>query len=485
MVFISKFITQRRVAQPIALVHRTATSHSSQARVALLVGVALAAAPCGCGLLGLFREECSVPAVSLPPADASPIRAALHYLQQTQLTTDRLVTKQAAYAGDWPQCLALERAGPFVRDTNPFMATFIHHALALIGEHHQPALGLTDGDIESARSMRMAAIELMLRFQADPQAADAGTFGFWPEQRPRWVPGDLFLSQLGSLLAEGPFFTGMRMPVNVSCYPRDLAIATDADDTASIYAALLDHAALDGGPAVTENIEYFFADWRDLGQVPQRHAAAWLSPDSGAYLTWLAYRDDPAQPSPNDVDIIVNANVLYALGRYGKLDTPGVADAVAVINAAITSDAHQAQPGQISLYYPDNLALHYCITRAYREGGVLELAPAVELLVEDLLATAQQTDTGHCFWNRGDPHLNTAFGLLALLASGCTGEVTDGAAAYLRAEHDPETGAWDAGVFFSGRFDSGVKAYWTSPALTTAMALEALCQHQLAALADD
>lgn len=182
-----------------------------------------------------------------------------------------------------------------------------------------------------------------------------------------------------------------------------------------------------------------------------------------------------------DVDVVVNANVLYALGRYDRLDTPGVSDAVRIINAAVESEAHLTDPENLSLYYPNNLCFHYCVARAFGEGSVPGLEPAAGLLVQDLLASSELTQEGLSFWDRGDPHLNTAFGLLALLNAGCNDGIVDGAVRYLISQQDPFTGAWEAGVFFRGRLDSGVEAVWVSPALTTAMALEALCAYRLMA----
>ena len=436
----------------------------------------------GCGFLGLYQSDCTAPQVPAASEPLSPIRLALHYLQHTQLTADQLDPHRVDYAGNWPQCFALRPGGPFIRDTSPFMATFIHHALTLITEQHQEPLGLTDLDIEKARTMRRAAIALMLRFQAEPESPQAGTFGFWPPQSSAWLPGDLLLSGIGSFVGQGPQFMGVRAPINLSFYPEAFAIPTDADDTALVYAALLDHARLDGGPEVTENFERFFSDWRDLGQAPRHNDVPWLPADSEAYLTWLNYGDDPAHPKPNDVDIIVNANVLYSLGRYGRLDTAGVAQAVAIINAAIESGAHRSGPNEISLHYPDNLVLHYSVTRAYQQGGVLDLAPAVELLREDLLGSVETGDAGHCCWDRGEPHLNTALGVLALLAAGYRGEVTDRATDYLISQQDPDSGSWEAGAFFRGRLDGGVEAIWVCQAQATAMALEALCQQRLACL---
>ena len=88
----------------------------------------------------------------------------------------------------------------------------------------------------------------------------------------------------------------------------------------------------------------------------------------------------------------------------------------------------------------------------------------------------QVDDLGRCFWDRGDSDLNTAFAALALLASGDHLDIADCAIDYLISRQNSGTGAWEAGVFFRGRFETGLEAVWVSEALTTAMALEALCK---------
>ena len=447
-------------------------------RVAGVISAALAVGVLGCGTIGLFSDECSSLDPPAPSEPLTPIARALRYLDFTQVEVDYPIGNKRDYAGDWPQYFSFNRAGPYVRDISPFSPAFIHHALSLVTEDNRGVLELTDAEIDAARNMRARAVQFMLRFKAQDEAPDAGTFGFWPLDE-RWQPGDLLLATILDCRWHGPRFGGYRVPANFTLYPHAFAIHTDADVTALVYTALLDNHVLDDGPFVSVALEQLFADWRDLGQVPQRNNQPWIGEASGAFLTWLAYREDPSKPNPNDVDLLVNASVLYALGRYGRLETPGVSDAIALINEAIISEAHLSNPDRLSLYYPDNIALHYFVTRAYSEGGVTALAPAVDLLAHDLLATKQTDAAGRCFWDRGDPHLNTAFAILALLAAGQDPDVVRGAIDYLISEQDSITGAWEAGVFFLGRTDDGTEPVWLSPAFTTAMALEALCRYQL------
>jgi hypothetical protein len=447
--------------------------------VAVIAASVVACVSAGCGAINLAEDECAGPEVPPAAPGLSPIAKALHFLQHTQLITDVRDRKKTDWEGDWPQCFARDRNGPYIRDVSPFSPTFIHHALSLINEANADALGLSQADVDAAREMRLRAVQFIRRFAVDPPCPDAGTFGFWPHAPRSWKPGDLSLARAMDRRLEGPQFMGVLAPLNVSFYPRDFRIPTDADVTANVYAALLDHQTLDGGEPVDVAFEDHLIEWRDLGQVPQRNVQPWLPDESGAFLTWLAYHDDPSMPNLNDVDLVVNANVLYALGRYRRLDVPGADEAVALINTAIESGAHLADPNRVSLYYPDNLTIHHAVLRAWDEGAVKALTPAAERLVQDLLDTVSVDELGQAFWDRGDPHLNTALAALALLSTAEHSDLVDAAVAYLESQQDPIFGGWDLAVFFVGRMDNGAEVLWVSSALTTAFALEAIARNEL------
>jgi hypothetical protein len=161
--------------------------------------------------------------------------------------------------------------------------------------------------------------------------------------------------------------------------------------------------------------ERFLVDWRDLGVVPRRLNPPWLPPASGAFLTWLTYRHRPLPRFPNDVDLVVNANVLYALARYGRLGVPGADQAVALINLATALGLHRGRLEEITAYYPDNLAFGYAVSRAFFEGPVPALEPSVRILADDLEASVRFRPDGTAYWDKGEPHLNTAFAVLTLL----------------------------------------------------------------------
>ena len=432
---------------------------------------------------------CAVVAGGLPAAGSPSsqqivaIHRALEYLQGQQVVEplDLWIGDQRIidYPGNWPQHFRFQGLLiPWVRDVSPFIATFIHHALTPISEQHRRRLRLTSRDLRAARRMRKRAVDFLERFESRRGDPDAGTFGFWPyDAHPDSPPPELS----GALVAwlGGPILGGSRVPLNLPIFPDPLAIPADADVTAAVYAALLDDAALDCGPGTAVAYERFFADWRDLGQVPRRLNPSWLPPASGAFLTWLAYRESGAPVRPNDIDLVVNANVLFALGRGGRLATPGVAEAVELIGDAVALGLHRDRFGEIAEYYPDNLTFQYAVSRAYREGGVRGLASAVEVLADDLEATAIGRPDGTVFWDRGAPQLNTAFAVLTLLNAGRDSPLIGRAAAYLVSQQN-FLGGYEPAVFFIAPADNGQVFEFFSSSFTTAMVLEALTRHALA-----
>jgi hypothetical protein len=415
---------------------------------------------------------------------ASPGRRALNYLLARQLQQpiniyigDRPVLQD--YPGNWPQFFSLRGTPQFlVREVSPFMVAYVHHALTHVVKANRRALGLSPRDLLAARWMRRRAVEFMLRFESSAGTADAGTFGFWPyDQEP-----DLPRPFIGSLLLDwlrGPILGGDRVPLNLRVFPSPLAIPTDADVTATTYAVLADDALIDGGSGSAVPFERFFVDWRDLGNVPRRRNPPWLPPASGAFLTWLTYQHRSYPLYPNDVDLVVNANVLFALGRYHRLDVPGVDEAVSLINLAVALGLHRDHPEEISEYYPDNFAFHYAVSRAFHEGGVSTLEPAVETLADGLESTVIERSDGKAYWDHGAPQLNTAFAILTLLNAGRNTPLVTRAVAYLVGAQNI-WGGFDAATFFIARADGGQVFEFSSASFTTAMALEAFSRFALA-----
>jgi hypothetical protein len=412
----------------------------------------------------------------------SPIERAIGFLfiHQVPQPLDVVVggVRVVDFPGNWPQYFHLQGGEAFrVRDVSPFMVTFVHHALTHVVEENRQALGLSRLDLEAVRLMRRRAVAFLKRFESPPGAPDAGTFAFWPYDADPATPR-VWLTNFLTRWLQGPILGGQRVPINLHIYPSTLAIPSDADVTATTYATLLDDAIFDGGPVSEVGFERFFVDWRDVGVVPRRLNPPWLPPESGAFLTWLTYRDRPFPVFPNDVDLVVNANVLYALARYDRLDVPGVAQAVGLINLVTALGLHRDRLEELTDYYPDNLAFQYVVSRAFHEGPVPALEPAVEILADDLEASVLFRADGTAYWDRGTPHLNTAFAVLTLLNAGRDTPIIDRAIDYLISEQNA-LGGFDEATFFVGRSDGGQVFEFTSASFTAAMVLEALVRYEL------
>jgi hypothetical protein len=438
----------------------------------LLSGVLFAAA--ACGSTAGSGPAGSSPAGSSPEAEA--IEETLSFLQGQQVAVTTQERGAADYEGNWPQFFFLkELPSVRIRDVSPFIVSFIHHALAHLVEDHAEALGLNPEQLATARSMRQQAVALLRKFEAAPWDPARGTFAFWPYD----VAGPSFTVPVQSALlalAKGPVLNGMRTPINFDIFPDPLAIPSDADVTATTFAALLDDELLDGGLGTRSAPEVFLSDWRDTGDVPLRFRPVWLPEESGVFLTWLPC----GSPwTPNDIDLVVNANVLFALARYGRLETPGVSEAIDLINQATEQGLHRTHAEEIALYYPDNYSYHYMVSRAYHEGPVPALQPAVEILADELERSSLEDNDGAAYWDRGTPELNTAFAVLTLMNAGRRTPLIAKGIEYLIPRQLVPPGNRAEGVFFFGRSDGGLEIRWVSQSFTAAMALEALCRFEL------
>jgi len=240
----------------------------------------------------------------------------------------------------------------------------------------------------------------MRQFRSTCQGCStAYTYGFWPYVPPKRsvlleIPSKLLQLQGGSLR-----LGGSRGPANIGFYPRAWQLPADADDTACVWAALMEHTSTESNTHSPPHLCEVFADWRDIGTDKLRNRREWLPVGSGAYLTWMpcacqvgehrACPDGwcPSGPKVNDVDIVVNANVLYALGTFGHRGCTGFEDAVRAVNDALDYSMQafgRIDTSILSSYYPNNNALHYCVARAYRCGDVLDLSPSVKAITTDL-----------------------------------------------------------------------------------------------------
>lgn len=168
----------------------------------------------------------------------------------------------------------------------------------------------------------------------------------------------------------------------------------------------------------------------------------------GPYRTWLAPSGAPAVWQ--DVDLAVNSNIAYFL----KLVAQPLPNLTGLMDRTIVSSEFK------SPYYPSAYPLIYYLARAY-EG------PLKQKLAQHILGLRHNG-----WW--GTP-LNTALCISALINLGEVKQCDD-AIQRLQAAQQPD-GSWPAEAFCIDPSIQQKKYYNGSPALTTALAAEALANY--------
>ncbi|MFZ9596360.1 MAG: hypothetical protein ACO3A2_09815 [Bdellovibrionia bacterium] len=315
-------------------------------------------------------------------------------------------------------------------------------------------------------------------------------------------------------------------------------IPNDADDTSLAIALLQLGHRLDAKPAPDLAFLNELLQWRDQNRSLEDGRDGWKGKDSGGFLTW--FKDENLGRSGrflspdtgviplgvNNVDCVVNANALFALGLMGVDSLDPI---VIQVSELMSRAASLRLWPECGLYYPQRMIFPYVLSRAYRDAGIQNepMKQAMNRLLFDLIReqldyAKQNAHAQGAFWGGEDStvDLSTALALSTLLNIGSDLAKTAGvlpqyekaieqAVAYLiqnqiedRVSHDstfrmkPAAGTpkadlgsrfhpgssrqsrkWDSGLFFSASKWS--LAQWRSEAYTTAIVVEALTKYVL------
>jgi prenyltransferase/squalene oxidase-like repeat protein len=216
-------------------------------------------------------------------------------------------------------------------------------------------------------------------------------------------------------------------------------LSPDVDDTATAWAALLEHG---------------------LGVDPGAIAALRASrTETGLFTTWVG---DPAGWTGIDsrlTDMVVNLNALFLFSLLGEPVPEVCRQAVAYTKSKAFL---RGTP-----WYPSPLAYTYFLSRAYADGKAGCLEEAIPVVRSYVLAR-QRVDGG---W--GDD-LETALGVLTLLNTGYRGPALRLAIETVLARQRPDGGWALAPHYTTVKPASEPAVYFGSPFLTTGFCLEAL-----------
>jgi hypothetical protein len=177
--------------------------------------------------------------------------------------------------------------------------------------------------------------------------------------------------------------------------------------------------------------------------------------NDGLFYTWIR---DPHSSEPNDVDCVVNTNVLLYLGENTRTRA-----ACEYVNDVVDQNAELEN----SVYYVDQSAVYYCVSRAIREG--IRCLDASQDSIIHRTVRSQKADGS---W--GD-ELATAFSLCTLFNLETDDSTTvDLGVSYLL-KRQQFTGSWPNSAFYIARSAS---VWWGSEELTTAISIEALARYK-------
>jgi hypothetical protein len=240
--------------------------------------------------------------------------------------------------------------------------------------------------------------------------------------------------------------------------------------------------------------------------------------DTGAFLTWFKDENIPIFSSPekgviplavNNVDIVINSNVIFALSLANMQSAPGYTDAVNLLAKTIREYTWP----DASLYYPQKYIFPYAVSRAWRDAGardpVLDLAMEQLMLqiLDEMAALGENLPQPASSPSRNGHHhfqQSTALGLITLLnlgremAENCGradqyDQIVRTSVGYLilnsKTDHvrqksiirqfpGVKVNFWEPGIMYS----SSVKqlAHWRSHAQSTSIVIEALAKYLLA-----
>lgn len=161
-----------------------------------------------------------------------------------------------------------------------------------------------------------------------------------------------------------------------------------------------------------------------------------------------------------DIDIVVNANVLFYLG-FNKYTAP-------IINLLVKT-INEEKENSCDKWYKNPFEAYYFISRNYK-NGITELDLVRNLITERILASAQ--DDGRL----GISPLDTALGISTLINFNYTNHyVLDKSTDYL-IKNQAANGSWRIEALCGSGYVSPV--VWGSEELSTAVSLEALALYR-------
>lgn len=169
-----------------------------------------------------------------------------------------------------------------------------------------------------------------------------------------------------SLPDNAPYLNALRL----------MKLDPDADCTTFQALALDDPSHLDG---IVQDLEFYRLD-RVRFRLPDFQRTALPNAD-GTFLVWFPPKAHCVNQKIEQLDIVVQAHILWFLQRFKRLDCNGRKETLAFLKAVIESDLILKNPYAVSPYYPFPLVILYALSRAIVWGKIDALYDARDRLL--------------------------------------------------------------------------------------------------------
>ncbi len=149
---------------------------------------------------------------------------------------------------------------------------------------------------------------------------------------------------------------------------RLMKLDPDADCTAFQALALDDASRID---AIVQDLEFYRLDNARF-RLPdfQRNA---LPDATGAFLVWFPPKARCLNQKIEQLDIVVQAHILWLLQRFKRLDCDGRNETIRFLQSVIERDLILKNPYAVSPYYPFSMVILYALSRAIVWGKIESL----------------------------------------------------------------------------------------------------------------
>jgi len=192
---------------------------------------------------------------------------------------------------------------------------------------------------------------------------------------------------------------------------RLMTLDPDADCTAFQALALNDKTHLD---AIVQDLEFYRLDNARFRLPHFQHQV--LPSAEGTFLVWFPPKETCVQGKIEQLDIVVQAHVLWLLQHFNRLECNGRNETLGFLREVISSELIVQNPYAVSPYYPFPLVILYALSRAIVWGKLDALYDLREPLLKMTRQVAPTNDLERLcvasvgkYWN--DKALQAAFPL--------------------------------------------------------------------------